>query len=55
MIAIDPRNKIQVLDTMMDLATAEKEQRAAFIVRQTPFRQCTSLQRVYPIERQKTN
>jgi hypothetical protein len=32
-IAIDARNRIQVLNTMLDLGTAEKEQRAAFIVR----------------------
>ncbi|PVF94594.1 hypothetical protein CPB86DRAFT_776587 [Serendipita vermifera] len=30
-IAIDARNRIQVLNTMLDLGTAEKEQRAAFI------------------------
>jgi hypothetical protein len=47
-IAIDARNKIQVLDTMMDLATAEKEQRAAFIVRQMPSSQCTC-QHVFPL------
>lgn len=49
MIAIDARNKIQVLDTMMDLATAEKEQRAAFIVRQTPFGLCPSQHVLSPL------
>ena len=32
-IYVDSNTRIQVLDTMMDLPTADKEQLAAFIVR----------------------
>ena len=35
--AVDAKNKIQVLDSILDLGAAEKEQRAAFIVSNSPL------------------